>query len=100
MDRRSDHTSARLFQYSEIHEFFTAYRCSSLYRGLFEVRDKNYVISIATVGMPIHDNATRLHSLLFDRDEGHYRPIAGTRRLSARFLQPRGHVVEPGGIQT
>jgi hypothetical protein len=67
-----DDSACAAHSYGEIREFFTTHRCSSLYRGLVESPDKDYVIliSIATVDMGTHENATGLHSLLFDPDNG------------------------------
>lgn len=90
VDTSFDDSDCATHSDGEVQGFFTTYRCRSLYRGLVEVRDKNYVIliSIATVDMPDYPTATGLHRLLLDpgnggitqlsRERGRYRHVAFT----------------------
>jgi len=62
----------------DVHAFFIAHPCISLYRTLIKYTDGDYVIVflIATIEMPDNDTAADLHSLLSSDHTGDITPLS------------------------
>jgi hypothetical protein len=77
LDAQSDKNCAD-YSDSDVHSFFLAHQCTSLYRTLIEYREGNYIIrfSIATIEMPDYNTAVDLYALLSREGGGDITPLS------------------------